>query len=309
MTPTAPGSGGDSGGAWLTRIGELFGIVLAPVTVLTALLYDFGFVRAQALFGYFGLEVSQLDFSFQDLVLRSAQVVFRPLIFLAFLVLLTLAGHALLTRQLRRRPPTSRVARGASPATGLVAMLLFLTAAGSLDLINLKLIPVRVAPVALGMAAVLTEYAVHLAEQQCHRRRRRRARRGPPPPLMSAPLTRLRRATLAATLLIALFWGFSVEADRQGNQLARGIAATVGQRSAAIVYSTDRLPLSPDYQVDEVDLTPAKTIWRWRYTGLHVLAYRANRWFLLPTSWTKDNGAPVVILTEDPTRLRVDIVP
>jgi hypothetical protein len=277
--------------------------------VLTALLYDFGFVRAQALFGYFGLEVSLLDFSFQELVLRSAPVVFRPLTLIVFLVLMALVVHVLLARRLRQLPPTSRIARSTAPAVGLAAALLFLIAAGGLGLTGLELASVRWAPVALGAACVLTEYAVHLAEQQRGRRRSRRARRRPAPPMMSVPLTRLRRGALAAAVLIALFWGFSIEANHQGDQLARAIAATIGTRSAAIVYSTDRLPFSADYGLDEVDLTQAKTVWRWRYTGLHVLAYRKNRWFLLPTSWTKDDEVPVVLLTDDPTRVRVDVVP
>jgi hypothetical protein len=309
MTQTAPGGEENSEGTWLTRIGELVGVVLAPVTVLTALLYDFGFVRAQSLYGYFGLDASQLDFSFQDLVLRSAPVVFRPLAFLAFLVLLALAGHVLLARQLRRRRPTTRAVRWAAPIAGLGATLLFLIAAYCLIVIDLTPSVVRLAPVALGAAAVLTEYAVQLTEQQRHRRRSRRARRRPPRPLTSAPLTRLRRGTLAAVVLIALFWGFSIEASRQGDEFARGIAATVATRPAAIVYSTDRLPFSADYGLDETDLTPAGTVWRWRYTGLHILAYRNDRWFLLPTGWTKKKEVPVVILSDDPARLRVDIAP
>lgn len=302
MTSTASPAGEDSSSKWLSQLGEFLGVVLAPVTVLTALLYEFGYVREQALYGYFGIDVDQLGFPFQDLVLRSAQVIFRPLIFLAFLALLAVAGHLLLIRWLYRHSSTSRPVRATAPVVGLAA-------AGTFNLIPLTLVPTRAAPVALGAAAVLTEYAVHLTEQQRHRQRSRRARRRPPPPLMSAPLTRIRRTALSAIVIIALFWGFSIEAGRQGEQFARGMAATIGYQPAAIVYSTDRLPFSGNYRLDEVDLTPAKTVWRWRYTRLRVLTYRNNRWFLLPTSWTKGNDAPVVILTENPTRLRVDIVP
>ncbi len=49
--------------------------------------------------------------------------------------------------------------------------------------------------------------------------------------------------------------------------------------------------------------------WRFRYIGLHFLFYGGKRWFLLPTDWRQDNGAPIVILNDDPATLRVDMRP
>jgi hypothetical protein len=67
---------GDSG---LGPVIEFVTRVLAPAGLLTAVLYYFGYVREQALFAYFGVDLGSVGFSTTDYLVRSAGTVFLPL--------------------------------------------------------------------------------------------------------------------------------------------------------------------------------------------------------------------------------------
>jgi hypothetical protein len=67
---------GDSG---LGPFIEFVTRVLAPAGLLTAVLYYFGYVREQALFAYFGVDLGSVGFSTTDYLVRSAGTVFLPL--------------------------------------------------------------------------------------------------------------------------------------------------------------------------------------------------------------------------------------
>jgi len=54
-------------------------LVLAPTTVITALLFYFGWAQTSALFGRLGIDQSALGFTVQDYMLRSVNSTFRPL--------------------------------------------------------------------------------------------------------------------------------------------------------------------------------------------------------------------------------------
>lgn len=64
--------------------------VAAPLTIITALLYYYGYVTSQARFGYFGLDLSVLNMSSQEIVLRSAGALYLPLV--AILIFVGVAG-------------------------------------------------------------------------------------------------------------------------------------------------------------------------------------------------------------------------
>jgi hypothetical protein len=66
---------------------------VAQTTVLTGLLYYFGWAEGQAYFGYFGVATSMLDLGTTDYLLRSVSVAVPPL--LATVCVLTAAGIVL----------------------------------------------------------------------------------------------------------------------------------------------------------------------------------------------------------------------
>src|SRR4051812_40160821 len=73
--------------------------VVAPLSVLTAVLFYFGYASSRAQFEYFGIDVDTIGLSTQDYVMRSPQALLSPL--LAFLlVAVAVAG---LNEVIRRR--------------------------------------------------------------------------------------------------------------------------------------------------------------------------------------------------------------
>src|SRR6478609_9073048 len=86
-------SGADKG---VGPVIELVARVLAPIGVLSAVLYYFGYAREQALFSYFGVDLGSLDYSPTDYLVRSAGTVFLPLATLLVAGVVAVVGHHLL---------------------------------------------------------------------------------------------------------------------------------------------------------------------------------------------------------------------
>src|SRR6476646_4895122 len=79
--------------ARLEKWTKLLGIV-APTTMLTAVLFYFGYVSSRAKYEYFGLDVNILGLSTQEYIMRSGQTLFVPLLALILLGVVLLMLHA-----------------------------------------------------------------------------------------------------------------------------------------------------------------------------------------------------------------------
>ena len=85
--------------------------IVAPVTVLSALLFYFGYVSSRSQYAYFGVDVDTIGLSTQDYVIRSPQPLLVPLL------VLTLAGAGILMLDAAvRRRTASAVADAANEA-------------------------------------------------------------------------------------------------------------------------------------------------------------------------------------------------
>ena len=73
------GASEDASAARFERIVRVVGAIVAPITVLTALMFYFGWVYTNALFQHFGIEAPVLEFSNQDYILRNAQALYIPI--------------------------------------------------------------------------------------------------------------------------------------------------------------------------------------------------------------------------------------
>ncbi|MCA1708568.1 MAG: hypothetical protein LC808_36940, partial [Actinobacteria bacterium] len=74
---------------------ELIGAIIAPTALITGLLYYFGWARTQAIFAYFGVDTSLVEYSPSDYVLRSSTVTFDALVRMTFLALILMGLHRL----------------------------------------------------------------------------------------------------------------------------------------------------------------------------------------------------------------------
>src|SRR5215218_2278030 len=111
-TPTAAAPSADDGGeSSAERWIRVATSVIAPTTVLTALLFYFGYVETTAEYRYFGITLGTLGLTTQDLVLRSVGALYVPLG--ALLVLLTVMTwvHRFVSRRLTGDQATTALRR------------------------------------------------------------------------------------------------------------------------------------------------------------------------------------------------------
>jgi hypothetical protein len=276
---------------------EVLGRIVAPVTLVTAMLYYFGYIRAQTLYMYFGVDLGSLGFSTTDYLIRSANVAFLPLATILVAALVTVALHHLLALAL---PSASdRWVKGLTVAMAACGVLLLVLAVIGLRRVTAFGSPL-IPPVALGCGALLVGYSAFLVQDRL---------------ALSMHLRKVLDDTrsfslsvLVAIVLVAAFWAIANFAAEQGTLAARALESSLPVQPQAVVYSVERLHISgPGVVLTALDKQDAT--YRYRYTGLRLLIHTNNRWFLVPAGWTRTNGSTVVILLDTPDRIRVDLAP
>lgn len=246
----------------------------SPIAIGTALLFYFGWVRSNAQAQEFGVDVSVFEMSTQDIVLRSINVLFIPLIALLLAGLLLLRIHPWLRANAR---PTARVLRLSwilVPVGLLIVALNYF--AGWL------LLPVWVLMAVAGMA-----YGARLTRQA-------RGEDG------SAPLAQT--LLVGALLLVILFWVTERFASVGGSALADDLMRTLDQRSPVSVFSESRLHIEAS-GVSETMLAGPGSKYGYRYDGLYLLQRSGEKYFLLNDGWTGGAGRLVILPDDDSIRL------
>src|SRR3954454_8494816 len=85
---------------WQAAVSSI-GSVVAPFTLLSALLFYFGYASSRAQYAYFGLDVDTIGLSTQDYVMRSPQALLTPLLVLVLLGVAVATAHDRLRRRIR----------------------------------------------------------------------------------------------------------------------------------------------------------------------------------------------------------------
>ncbi|MDF2743193.1 MAG: putative rane protein [Actinomycetia bacterium] len=293
--PSAPSAGTDPADGRLRGILEVATLVLAPTTVITALLFYFGWAQTSALFGRLGIDQSALGFTVQDYMLRSVNSTFRPLTVVLLASVAGLSIHIAVARALAtpgragladRLWPVSMVAGGLLMVAGL---------SGLWGLVRYR-VDFPVVPLSLGTGLGLLAYGAHLRGQAPERRE---ATAAVPRTLLAA-----RRTVVAIFVLVMLFWSVAVYAQARGVREAARVAATISRRPDVTVYSAKRLHLEGP-TIREAELGGPDAAYRFRYSGLKLVVRSGGKWFLLPTGWTPGNRGAALLLP-DTNDLRVE---
>jgi hypothetical protein len=275
--------------AW-SEILALFG----PITVLTALLYYFGYVSSAAFYSYFGINQAVLDLSPTQYLLNSTESIFRPLATIPILAATVFLLHHIVERYLIKRKPWAR--------RGITLTLFALGCAFAIvSLVGLYVTVLGYwAPLSMAAAGLCLEYGAWNAIQ---------------PMGLSARSTeiissgrQLRRGVVAALLLIAAFWAVTNVANRRGADAATLFQTTLRIQPQAVVFSAEDQHLTGP-GVQPTMIAEPDSAYHFRYNGLRTLLHSDGRWYLLPVGWSATNGATVFILPDNPQSLRVDLAP
>ena len=249
--------------------------IVTPVTLITALLFYFGYVSSRSQYEYFGIDVDAIGLSTQDYVMRSPQPLLVPLLVLS---LIAVAG-LLLHNAIRARAGLVAVRRARLAAIVVLA----------LGVLGLFLYPVLgglayyalVVPLVIGLAAAVLGYLSYLTTRL----------------LDLKPQVAL-IALLTVVTMSCAFWATATMAQYSGRGLAKSNAEHLDQLPVVILDSKERLHLrSPG--VEETALRPSEgQTFNYRYRGMRLLIVGENRLFLVPQRWNASNTTLVVPLDE-----------
>jgi hypothetical protein len=275
------------------------------VTVITSVLFYFGWVYAGAFYRYFAIDRSVLDLAVRDYVLRSINPMLWPLIFGLTLAGLWIWAHGLLVRVLageRRRALLRRlsIAVGGCGVACFVTGLVAPRIGDPYDSLGHELL----APLGLAAGAALVGYAGRLY------------RRASPPLLANLPFGAAaearRRRSIGMGLVVVLvtlnlLWAISYYADALGRGDGYQTAARhFSDKPAVVVYSARRLFLDPFGGVKESPLGDKDSAYRFRYANLRLLIRAGGKYFLVPSGWS--TADPVVIVLNDSDSARVEFI-
>jgi hypothetical protein len=262
--------------------------IIAPVTVLSALLFYFGYVSSRAQYEYFGIEVDAIGLSTRDYVMRSPQPLLVPLLVLT----LGAVGGLMLHNAVRRRidaardtPQAARLERAITLARLAGAAVLVV---GVIFLLGYSLIGhlpyyALFTPVLIGLGAAVLGYASHL-------------QRTVRPPV--GPITPQRVVTvlLAVVTVTCAFWATATTAEYSGRGLAKSDARHPERFPVVILDSKERLYLrSPGLEESTLPSAAGQTF-HYRYRRLRLLVVGQSRMFLIPEKWNASNTTVVLPL-------------
>jgi hypothetical protein len=275
-------------GKWLS----LGGSIIAPATLITTLLFYFGYVSSRAQYDYFGVDVDTIGLSTQDYVMRSPQPLLVPLLVLTLLGGGFLAAHLAARRRAADDPSFRSVAKGMVLVglifLGLGVVFLFIYAAIG-DWVYYPL----VTPLILAVGGTLTAYGMSTI-----RRMDKRAERSSAPSAFAGPAVLI---ALWLAVAVAVFWATATVAQWSGRGLAKEQARNLGELPSVIVDSKQRLFLPAGIGVEERDLTGSGDgqTFRYRYWNLRLLIHGRDRMFLVPATWHPNNTTLLIPLDSD----------
>ncbi|WP_327633372.1 hypothetical protein OHB24_25590 [Kribbella sp. NBC_00482] len=246
--------------------------IVTPVTLVSALLFYFGYVSARSQYEYFGIDVDTIGLSTQDYVMRSPQPLLVPLLVITLLVVAALLIHNAI------HPTPTGVRRAARIAVLVLAVgvagLLAYPLIGGIAFYPL------IVPAVIGLAAATLAYLTYL-------RRKADPSVGP---------QRILIALLAVVTVICAFWATATIAQYSGLGLAKSDARHPDRFPVVILDTKEKLALrSPGIEETALRAGAGQTF-NYRYRGLRLLVVGENRLFLMPTNWSASNTTLILPL-------------
>jgi hypothetical protein len=283
---------------------RIAGAILGQGALVTALLLYFGWARTRATFAYFGVDLSLLDLSTTDYVLRSVNSAYHPLLLLGLAVVAAVLLHQHLSRSSgRRRVLTRRVEPGVAAlgwlfvGTGVLALLWsgWSRRVGSW-VPDSSALGFAWLPSTLAAGFALLAYGAGIAMN-----RRSERRDGGSPQLVFG---------LVALFVMSLFWAVSLFAVHDGRARALALERELPSSPEVVLLARDLLAIrGPGVVLTDLRLRGGpRPYGRYRnsYSGLRLLTHADEKYFLLPVGWK--HGRDRVFQVPDDTEIRIELI-
>jgi hypothetical protein len=299
------------------RLRAIAGVV-APTTVVTALLFYFGYVATFARFRYFGVYLDMVGLSTQDMALYGVEVIYAPLIALCLAGLLAASVHAGLS-WLVSSGRRDAVSGWAGVFVILVGFLLLLRGVVGMQVPEVARTEFPgTTPTCLGLGAICVAYGTRLLRVVGRRWHRRQVRVAPGAAAGdrwwpdSPPADRIVRygLVLVSVIVVAsLFWAANSFAAAFGRGRALTDAAMLAD-SPEVILDTQQALADPPPGVTASELPAAAPgsvgAFRYRYRNLRLLVEGNDRLYLVPVPWQEDSRTLVIPYDE---KVRIQLVP
>jgi hypothetical protein len=280
----------------LVPVLQVLGMVVAPTTLLSALLLFFGWVYVDTWAEHFGLRASVLNYSVQDYLLRSIQPVIHPLGALLLMGLVFLWIHSTISGWVNsgrhRRLLASAIWTMLLAGLGLFSVGIAGIVGGSVPPLFgifdwLEARP-PLARSILTLGIISSAYGIHLL------------RGGRPSVDSKVRWVRPASATVFSVLLaVSLFWLIDDWAQKLGRiqafETADGMPFRMPFRPDVILFSKQDLNLDFESGVTMTRGTDVSSAYPYRYGGLKFLGRSGGKYFLVPSGWSHPEGRVIVL--------------
>lgn len=272
---------------------KILGAVVAPTTLLTALLYYFGWSHAYWFCDYFGVNSTVLGFTSTDYLMRSVDALFVPMTVAACAALLAVWGHTVLRARLAAgyRP---RVLRFLIPGALVLGGVLLVGGFLSVFVTTVLSEHLVAAPLSLGFGVLVLVYVIHLRQLIAGR------------PQVDGPgrgwVAVAEWAVVFVLIGLSLFWAATDYSAAVGRSRAGDFVAGLRGYPNVVIYSERGLSLHAP-GIRQVRCTDADAAYRFRYDGLKLVLESGDEYLFLPTQWTPAHGVAILIPRTDSLRL------
>ncbi|SFR05218.1 hypothetical protein SAMN04488564_102723 [Lentzea waywayandensis] len=267
---------------------RVFGSLLAPTTVLTALLFYFGTRHATYFCRRFGVHYSVLGLSAPDYLIRSSDGMFVPLTVLAAMGLATLWGYRFLHSALAPRTWRALTRRAVPVLVSLGGVLLLLGLAGLAVPTLLYAVP-GLPGLCVALGVILFPVAEHL-----HATRSGKHVAG------VVPVIQWTFTFVLAS--IGLFWAVTDYSAAVGDARGYEYETKLGGMPETVVFTTKDIGVRGP-GVTMTTCTAADTAYKFRYDGLVLVLQSGGQSFLLPKGWNSRDGVALVLPRSNDVRL------
>jgi hypothetical protein len=274
--------------------------VIAPASLITGLLFYFGYVSSRAFFLYFGIDVDVLSLSNQQFVMRSPGAIFIPVMVLILLAAGIMVAHRLLRRRVIAAD-TGRQSRtiGLFVWTGVVLIVIGLVLAFSYAALASWPYYGFTTALSLAVGAALAAYGASTWRV-----------------VTGAKQGRALVVLLVAAMVAGTFWATASVAEWWGRGQARVQAGDLSTLPAVVLDTKERLATGNPAIVAttlerDVDAEgkPVEGQFAYRYHGLRLLVRGGDFVFLVPDEWSKDASTLVIPIDPDSYRVRFRFFP
>lgn len=302
--PAGPSPGPDApqdGESSLEQRLALVTNTLAPTTLITAVLFYFGYVTVGRQYVYFGLSSQILGFSSQDYLLRGIAALYAPLVVLIFAGVLLVWGHGALVDTLQAdggRAAESRVQRTVRASSIIMMIVGAVSCARGLLGIFVPVVsatePIATTPLTMAAGILVLAYGRFLLT--------RYGFGSSPRGVFSRRVERAVAAGVGALVVLSVFWAVNSYAAAYGRAEAVRQSRALHELPAVVLDSKDELSIG--YRGITQTLLPDSEL-RHRYTGLRLLLASNDKFFLIPNEWSYTDGAVVMIRDNDSVRIQL----